>query len=348
MQSKYWFSKNYIRILLHVIFLVFSFYVLLNIFKTGNRPDKIDFIYTGLFMLILIPAIYINLELLIPRLARGTKWPWYALSLALIIIFFTWINLKFFQDWSSLLMPDWFFISYYTWWEIVLFFAAFIAITTLLKLSKSWFIVNDLNRQLLIAEKEKVQIELQALKAQINPHFFFNTLNGIYSMALDKDERLADTVLQLSGLMRYFLYDSKEELVPLKKELQMLQDYIALQKIRSADRLDVEESVETAEGDEKIAPLLLITFIENAFKHAPKSSTVNAFIKMKLLLHQKKLIFQIENNKGPVNENDTSLYSGLGLKNVKRRLELLYPRKHELEIHDTPDLFKVKLQLILE
>ena len=108
-----------------------------------------------------------------------------------------------------------------------------------MKLSKSWFVVSRLQRQLLETDKQRVQAELKALKAQINPHFFFNTLNSIYSMSLDKDERLPGTVLQLSELMRYFLYEAREDLVLLSKEIHVLNDYIALQKIRSDEKLKV-------------------------------------------------------------------------------------------------------------
>src|SRR5262249_2491108 len=148
--------------------------------------------------------------------------------------------------------------------------------------SKSWFTVNDLQRQLLQSEKEKVQIELKALKAQINPHFFFNTLNGIYSMSLDKDERLPQTILQLSHLMRYFLYEVNEDIVSLEKELQILQDYIDLQKIRSANELQVIKKIEGEISKQLIAPLLLITFLENAFKHGAKGTTGPASIHLLL------------------------------------------------------------------
>jgi LytS/YehU family sensor histidine kinase len=255
--------------------------------------------------------------------------------------------MQLFDHWSVKLFPGFFFISYYTWWEIGLFFFIFICITTLLKLSKSWFVVNQLQRQLLETDKQRVQAELKALKAQINPHFFFNTLNSIYSMSLDKDERLPGTVLQLSDLMRYFLYESKEDFVPLVKEMQVLNDYIALQRIRSDEKLQVKTVIKGNMGQLKIAPLLLITFVENAFKHGAKGSTDHAFIHIELQAGQNAINFHVENNKGVVDETGKDEFRGLGLDNVKRRLELIYPQRHKLLIENKADSFIIQLQLQL-
>jgi len=195
--------------------------------------------------------------------------------------------------------------------------------------------------------KAKSAAELKALKAQINPHFFFNTLNSIYSMSLDKDERLPGTVLQLSELMRYFLYESREDLVPLSKEIHVLNDYIALQKIRSDEKLKIKTEMEEDHGQQKIAPLLLIAFVENAFKHGAKGSTGDVFINIKLTTAQNTINFRVENNKGVVDEAGKDDHGGLGLDNVKRRLELIYPQRHKLLIENSDKFFLVQLQLHL-
>lgn len=343
----YWFNITWIRILLHILFIAFAFYILLNIFKTGSKPEEIDIIYTALFLATVLPAVYINLKICLPWWAKNSKWHWYIIAVAGLICFFSWINISFFESWSASLLPQFFFISYYTWWEISLFISAFIAVTTLLKLSKSWFVVTDLDNKLLDSEKQKVQIELKALKAQINPHFFFNTLNSIYSMALDKDQRLPGTILQLSDLMRYFLYEAKADFVPLKKELQVLQDFIALQKIRSTEKLLVEVNINGEIDEQKIAPLLLITFLENAFKHGAKGSTGMAFVRMNLDVTKHELHFFLENNKGKIDDIEINEHKGVGLENVKRRLELIHPFTHELKIGEEPERFYVKLQIPL-
>jgi len=343
------FSENSkgMHIVQHVLFALLSFFILLNIFRTSRPPAVVDYVYTALFLATLLPAIYLHLYWLLPNLGGKNSLIYYVIPLLLVTAFFTWVNVQLFDHWSVKLFPGFFFISYYKWWEIALFFVVFVSITTLFKLSKSWFVVSRLQRQLLETEKQRVQAELKALKAQINPHFFFNTLNSIYSMSLDKDERLPGTVLQLSELMRYFLYESREDLVPLSKEIHVLNDYIALQKIRSDEKLKIKTEMEEDHGQQKIAPLLLIAFVENAFKHGAKGSTGDVFINIKLTAAQNTINFRVENNKGVVDETAKEDHGGLGLDNVKRRLELIYPQKHKLLIENNNKTFLVQLQLQL-
>src|SRR6186713_784939 len=348
MKRKYWeLNHPILRIIQHLGFWVLSFFVFLYLFKTGAKPEKIDYVYTILFQLTLLPAVYLNIELLLPRLGNRKRILFYLFSLAVIIIFFAWINYNFFDKWSAKVFPDYFFISYFTFREIILFFSVYIIISTLLKLSKSWFLVSGLQKELLEKEKQKTEVELKALKAQINPHFFFNTLNSIYSMALDKDERLPGTILQLSELMRYFLYLSRDNFIPLEKEMTVLDNYIALQKIRSDSNLNFEIKRSGEINGQQIAPLLLITFLENAFKHGAKGSSERSFIYLNTIIEKNKLNFTVENNKGLIDEVNTGDHNGLGLENVKRQLELLYPDKHLLNITDEQDRFVVALQLSL-
>jgi len=348
MKKKYWeFNHPVMRIIQHKAFWVLSFFVFLYIFKTGAKPEKVDYVYSLLFQLTLLPAVYINIELLLPRLGNRKRNLLSLLSLIVIIIFFAWINYNFFDNWSAKVFPDYFFISYFTFPEVFLIFIVYIIITMLLKLSKSWFLVSWLQKELLEKEKQKTVVELKALKAQINPHFFFNTLNSIYSMALDKDDRLPGTVLQLSDLMRYFLYVSRDNFIPLEKDLTVVKEYIALQKLRSNAQLDIETKISGEISDQQIAPLLLITFLENAFKHGAKGSSGNTFIKLDIKVEKNKLNFTLENNKGIIDEVNTGDHNGLGLENVKRQLELLYPGKHLLNIKDEQDRFVVALQLSL-
>ncbi len=348
MKNKYWeLNHPLLRILQHLAFWVLSIILFLQLFKTGSKPEKVDYVYTTLFQLSLMPAVYINLELLLPKWGKRKRILLYTLSLALIIFLFSWINYRFFAEWSAKLLPDYFFISYFTFKEILFFFIAYIIISSLLKLSKSWFWVSELEKELLEKEKQKTEVELKALKAQINPHFFFNTLNNIYSMALDKDERLPNTVLQLSDLMRYFLYESKDNFIPLEKELAVVNNYIALQKIRLDAHLKIDVNRSGQIKDQQIAPLLLITFLENAFKHGAKGNSETSFIRINTAIEKDRLFFSVENNKGIVDEIKAGDQGGLGLENTKRQLELLYPKKHLLTINDMPNNFAVHLQLDL-
>ena len=341
-------ERPFIRIGQHLVFWGLSFFVFLHLFKTGARVEKIDYIYTLLFHATLLPAVYINLEWLLPAATRRSAWALYAVSVLALIAVFTWINYEFFQSWSAALFPNYFFISYFSYIEVSLFFIVYIGLTSLIKLSKSWFSVNELQRQLLQSEKEKVQIELKALRSQINPHFFFNTLNSIYSMSLDKDERLPGTVLQLSELMRYFLYESKGEFVPLDKELAVLQDYISLQKLRSGNSLQLDVDIHGKMDNLQIAPLLLITFVENAFKHGAKGETGKTFIRLALTIEGNVLNFRLENNIGIAEDIGDPEHQGVGLKNVGRRLQLLYPGRYQLKAGRENGSFIVQLNLQMQ
>ena len=340
-------NSKVMRIIQHLAFIALSFFILLHLFKFTSPPATVDYVYAGLFLASILPVVYLHLYWLLPKLRNNISIFYYIVPLILLTALFSWMNIQLFDRWSANLFPGFYFISYYTWWEIALFFIVFLVITTLLKLSKSWFVVNQLQRALLEKEKQRVQQELKALKAQINPHFFFNTLNNIYSMSLDRDERLPGTVLQLSELMRYFLYDSKEDFVLLAKEIQMLKDYLALQKIRSNDQLNLQMEIDNQIGQQKIAPLLLITFLENAFKHGAKGETGNTFINLNISITNNLLNFSLENNKGTVDIIEKTDHEGLGLKNVKRRLELIYPGRHDLLIQDKEASFLITLQLQL-
>jgi sensor histidine kinase YesM len=280
-----------------------------------------------------------------PRLEKSKRWVAALTALAFITVFLVWLNMALFTRWSVWLFPDYFFISYYSPFEISLFFGAFLTITTLLKFSKSWFRVNDLRQKLLEAEKRGIQSELKALKAQINPHFFFNTLNSIYAMSLAKDDRLPGTVLQLSGLMRYLLYESKEDTMLLEKEISILADYAALQQIRSGDNLQFKMTLEGEVTGQRIAPFLLITFLENAFKHGAKGDIRQTYIFMTIKINQHNLEFRIENNKGSLDQVEKEGHRGLGLENVKRRLELLYPGRHQLVISEDDKSYIVQLAI---
>lgn len=336
-----------LRLLQHLVFWVLSFFVFLYVFKTGVRAEKIDYVYTLLFHVTLLPAVYLNLKWLLPRFAKRNTFL-YVLSVIALILLFSWINYQFFQSWSSFILPDYFFISYFSFTEICLFFIVYVVLTSLIRLSKSWFTVNELQRKLLQAESEKTQIELKALRSQINPHFFFNTLNSIYSMALERDGRLPNTVLQLSDLMRYFLYESKGELVPLDKEVAVLQDYISLQKLRSAETLETSVQIEGDLARYKIAPLLLIIFVENAFKHGAKGNTGKTFVHLLLQAKGNELNFRLENNMGEVDEVESQQYKGVGLENAKRRLQLLYRGRHQLQTEHIGNSFIVQLNLEMQ
>ena len=192
--------------------------------------------------------------------------------------------------------------------------------------------------------------ELRLLKAQLNPHFLFNTLNNLYGLAVVKSDKLPDLMLKLSDLLRYSLYDTQAQWVPLKHEVQYIQNYITLEKLRLEERTAIDFSVEGQAESQRIAPMLLIVFLENAFKHFGASGDQLPHIKINLRIDDNKLHFSCYNTKDEeVKESPRAQNtSGIGLANVRKRLELLYQHRYQLGIQNEPGSFRVFLELELD
>ena len=183
-------------------------------------------------------------------------------------------------------------------------------------------------------QQQQLKSELQYLKHQLQPHFFFNTLNNLYGMILSNDRKAADVVIKLSEIMNYMLYESDGKFIPLQKEVLNLRNYIELEKIRYGNKVDVSfDIVGNIEG-KMIAPLILISFVENAFKHGAAKNHRESWITILLEINEKMISFQLENNfsDDEVLEKHTTINSGIGLNNVKKRLDLIYPDEHDLDI----------------
>jgi len=222
---------------------------------------------------------------------------------------------------------------------------AFISITSLIKLSKGWFKLSEANHQLSQLQKEKIETELKALKGQINPHFLFNSMNSIYSLALNRSEKTPEIILKLSDIMRYIIYEANTDFVDLSKEINYLKDYIDLQKLRTDNRASIQFEINGALDNIRVAPLLFFPLVENSFKHGIKGATGKSFVTINLQISDNLVKFIIENNKGITDNVEKKEYKGIGLDNVKKRLEMTYPDKHELSITNTDDIFKVELTI---
>jgi two-component system LytT family sensor kinase len=192
--------------------------------------------------------------------------------------------------------------------------------------------------------RDKLETELKFLRNQTNPHFLFNTLNNIYALARKRSEETADVVMKLSKLLRFMLYETRNEQIRISDELKILDDYIELEKLRYNDRLTISFLREIDNENEQIAPLLLIPFVENAFKHGASESRFESFINLELNLQDGILEFYIENTKeqNGKKQNDENI----GLTNVRRQLELLY-KEHEVSIKCEDAVFKVFLKINL-
>jgi hypothetical protein len=224
-----------------------------------------------------------------------------------------------------------------------------------------------------IRDKEQKENELRHLKSQLNPHFLFNTLNNLYGLSVAESKRLPDLMLKLSDLLRYSLYDTGQDYVPLQKELDYIGNYVELERIRLSDRTEIIFETEGETGGQHIAPLLLIIFIENCFKHFSTARGQRGFVRIRFVLRDGWLQMNVKNSLDPaydpdakrayapggnrtIDKNGNSAYDpnekrhragGLGLNNVKQRLDLIYPYKHVLEISRAPEFFEVSLKINL-
>jgi two-component system, LytTR family, sensor kinase len=211
----------------------------------------------------------------------------------------------------------------------------------LIQLAIGWFATQKLKTELLL---EKQSGELALLRSQINPHFLFNTLNNIYSLVYKKSEDAPAAVMKMSAIMRYMLYDATTDKVLLEKELEYLISFIELEKLRLRDKEFVELNIKGNVEGRTIAPMLLIPFVENAFKHSSKNVT-NPGIRINLTIVPQEIRFEVSNHMRKNLTATKDLMSGIGLNNIRRRLNLLYPGKHQLEINSDENLFNVKLIL---
>jgi len=212
-----------------------------------------------------------------------------------------------------------------------------------LMLFKHFYLKNLRIQQL---QKENVAAQLQILKAQVHPHFLFNTLNNIYSQTQLESPKGSKMIMGLSGILKYILYEGQKPLVPLKQELLMIKEYINLEKIRYGNKLDVHVMIPDKTDEIYIAPLLILPFVENCFKHGTSNMLQDPWINLTVELKDTKLVMKLTNGKVPLKQNDDPK-TGIGISNVRQRLELLYSGKYDLQIKEDEEVFVVDLTVEL-
>ena len=294
---------------------------------------------------LLIIFFYVNTHVFIPKIYFNRNYIGFFLVVAISLIIITFTPLVFVKDSEVQYLSNTFgehsvfyeFGHNFPRFSVVTFISLVLAINNRLKY---------IEQQRLKAEQEKLNAKLSYLKAQINPHFLFNTLNSIYSLAIGKSDLTADAVVKLSTMMRYVVSEVHQDLVSLEREINYIMSYIELQRIRFGDSIDLSFSVEGDITSKKIGPLILISFVENAFKHGINAEEVSR-VSVVIKVDSEKLQLEVFNNKVQVNSN-SEMRSGVGIENTKGRLELLYPGRHTLVINDTENDFLVSLTLQLE
>ncbi|MCB0610102.1 MAG: histidine kinase [Lewinellaceae bacterium] len=288
---------------------------------------------------IYIPLFFINSELLIKRVFRRSGLGGYLLSLIALLGAFTLIHL-FLKQW---LLPAEFLRHH---WDV---FWSFVPVFFVTAISTGYGFITYLLDQEKVRrdeQRERLQSEVSFLRSQISPHFIFNILNSIVYLIRSKSAQAEAVTIKLSELMRYMLYQSQDKQVPLDKELDYLRNYVELQKMRFEEDVDIRLNIEGDGTAQSIEPMLMIPFVENAFKHGV-GMVKDPIIDISLVYNADQLDFNVKNKIAPEGAEDKDSSSGIGLKNVKRRLELLYPNEHQLNFEDADGWFTARLGLRL-
>ncbi len=342
--SKVYESWTLERISRHILYWCgwWGFYALVN---TNSYTDGsyVDWLLVELFVLpVKLALTYFVIYYLLPRFSKKKRY----FSLLFITLALTFVGAIILRAMEFVSLKEWlfqsgelscafgkapFFVSKIVYKALDLLFV--VSLVAIIKFIQQQFIYERKTKSLLT---QKLETELQFLKHQLQPHFLFNTLNNLYGLILTKSDRAGDMVVKLSEIMSYMLYGSNETLVPVEDELANLENYIALEKIRYGDELQIDYKVIGETKDKKIPPLVLISFVENAFKHGPSSNLETSWIRISAEVTEQRFLFIVENSLSFPDqgreENRSQVNSGIGLNNVRKRLDLIYGSNYELQI----------------
>jgi len=307
----------------------------------------------GIRVMLQIAMAFIIVEFLIPKLLNRGKTGLFVAGITLVLFSFyavcTLIFIHFFEPSFPSTYVN--YIKRFTdssFFGRILNFGEFVSKSLYLLYPTFLILVLKLyteKQQLLKLNEQKKTAELAALKNQLNPHFLFNTLNNLYALALKKSNDTPKVIRKLSEILDYILYRCNESYVSLAKEIELIENYLSLEKIRYADRVKIEFS-KNVTGQEKIAPLLLLTFVENAFKHGVVNEINQAHVNITISKEGEELFFKVENSKPTISEK-LERKESIGLQNIKKQLELLYPKAYDLIIENGKNTFSANLKLAL-
>jgi two-component system, LytTR family, sensor kinase len=343
MKKKLFSQSRLFTVLIHFLIWAALFFIPLLFLET--REGQHRFLLFGNSMLVLMAGyFYFNYLYLIPEFLLRKRIIPYVVLLFIGLVAISAMNVVYNYFIHLYVIPN---SHHHTdmHYAMMTIYPAILAfgLSTSIRITDEWF-KNE--RQKKEMENEKLTAELAFLKSQVNPHFLFNILNNICSLARKKSEDTENAIIKLSQIMRYMLFESKDEKVSLDKEIEYLQNYIELQRMRISDKVQISFSVEGDPEKLLIEPMLLIPFVENAFKHGI-SYLDESKILIRISLTDKDLLLTVVNNNVKKGDEAIPSETGIGLKNVLRRLELLYPEKHTLTIEDNGSLYKVNLNMNL-
>jgi len=347
-------KSKWARIGIHIIFWLLVGYFYYLIFTWNSEFPKVSFIFTIGLLPVAIVETYLFNYLLIPKFLSEKKYGrFFYLSiftalvstwLSFLIVFYALIRIL---NTEASLEPA---VLHPELQVLSLNFIVFFAIA-IKQVKRAFYMQQEKNKlekaQLTTALKLK-EAELKLLKAQVHPHFLFNTLNNLYGLTLEKSDQAPKLVLQLSEILDYILYRCDASKVPLAEDLNNLKNYIEIEKIRYSEKLDLTAEFPKNTGKLQIAPLILLPYIENAFKHGVSQFPGIAHVHLKTSVEGRNLIFQIENSRNPLVKKKETNNKGIGMINVQRRLDLLYSGKYILTVEENDETFSVNLKLELE
>ncbi|MGQ7869688.1 sensor histidine kinase [Sunxiuqinia sp. sy24] len=339
----------------HFLFWVVSYLFFILFFGRANRDYQTTIIFASLlFPLAIVTSYFLNYYLIPRFLYKDSYWR-FLLFLAYTFAFTLWAELMISMFVFVIVSDFQFYKLDPTSFDVVfllvgLYFIilAFIAIEQVKRAFEIKKENTRLEKRQLETELKLRESELKVLRAQIHPHFLFNTLNNLYGLTLEKSDLAPELVLKLSDLMDYMLYKCNRPKVALKSELDHLRNYIEIEKIRYGRQLTIDLQMEGNPEQLEIAPMLLLAFFENAFKHGVSKSIQNPFVRISLHIDHQQFELQILNSRTPMSNQSEDYTHGIGLKNVQKRLELIYPDTHQLQIKAGDDTFEIKLQLKLD
>jgi sensor histidine kinase YesM len=342
-----WYTKKWVAISLHVIFWVafitFPFLLKSVVDNSELRHRPLDL--SGLYYLLILNNVvrvllfYANAYIFIPRLIYRKKYGSYLLILVTSLAFMLLCDRIFFSIFlHGLTYKLWNFFAF----NLLPFFFIIIA-STAFRAIRDKIREEQLNKE---KETENLKTELSFLRSQVSPHFVFNVLNNMVALARKQSDALEPSLIKLSSLLRYMLYETDEEKVLIEREIEYLNNYIDLQKQRFGKNVRINALFEEIEKGNSIEPMLLIPFVENAFKHGT-GMIADACIDIHLLVEEGKLIFSVRNRYNDQVQETRDKTSGIGLNNVRRRLNLLYHKNHSLTIEKKEGWFTVNLHLNL-
>lgn len=334
------------QIILHILFWILALILLIGFYYESTQvlPSILSALVT---LTSLFAIVYFNLYYLIPRYLSHNKLVLYIVTAIAFTLTLSPIRtlLTYYIYNGKLSIQQEIIKSH---WAIFFAMLAILGISTLLKMVYDWF---QQEKDMRIMENENMQSELRFLRSQINPHFLFNTLNSLYALTLKKSDRAPEIVIRLSEIMRYMLYECNDKSVPLSKEVDYIRNYLELERLRYNDKVDIHFNMNGQPEGIEIAPLLFTPFLENAFKHGVNRHVEEGFIEVQLNIKEDSLDFYVTNSKPEVDlkklQDDDVVAGGIGLQNIKRRLELLYPSTHILKIEEKSDSYSISMNIKL-